>query len=87
MLVLPATLPPVTAYVRYPYYGRGVDKLPAVVTDPLSDALVRSLDEPELRRALAVATRCFISELEECNPRLCSCLSSLLQEFGTTQPS
>ena len=69
------------------YYGRGVDSLPAVVTDPLSDALVRSLDEPELRRALAVATRCFISELEECNPRLCSRLSPLLQEFSAPQNS
>src|SRR5438105_8712301 len=38
-------------------YGRGVDRLPAAVTDPLADTLVRSLDEPELRRALAVATR------------------------------
>ncbi len=66
------------------YYGRGVDNLPAVVTDPLSDALVRSLDEPELRRALAVATRCFINELEECDPGLCNRLSLLLQEFGVT---
>jgi predicted nucleotidyltransferase len=31
-------------------YGRGVDRLPAAVTDPLADALVRSLDESELRR-------------------------------------
>jgi hypothetical protein len=69
------------------YYGRGVDNLPAVVIDPLSNALVRSLDEPELRRALAVATRCFISELEVCNPRLCSRLSPLLQEFSATQTS
>ena len=68
-------------------YGRGVDNLPAVVTYPLADALVRSLDEPELRRALAVATRCFISELEECNPKLCSRLSPLLQEFSATQDS
>jgi len=67
------------------YYGRGVDNLPAVVTNPLSDALVRSLDEPELRRALTVATRCFISELEEYNPSLCSRLSPLLQEFSATQ--
>jgi hypothetical protein len=69
------------------YYGRGVDNLPAVVTGPLSDALVRSLDEPELRRALAVATRCFISELDECDPGLCSLLSPLLQEISITQAS
>ena len=68
-------------------YGRGVDNLPAVVTYPLADALVRSLDESELRRALAIATRCFINELEECNPRLCSRLSPLLQEFSAPQTS
>jgi hypothetical protein len=68
-------------------YGRGVDNIPADVTGPLSDALVRSLDEPELRRALAVATRCFIRELEECNPRLSSRLSPLLQKFSATHAS
>ncbi len=66
-------------------YGRGVDRLPAFVTAPLADALVRSLDEPELRRALAVATRCLIGELEECNPALCARLKPLLQEFGAPQ--
>ena len=45
-------------------HGRGIDRLPAAVTDPLTETLVRSLDEPELRRALAAATACFISELE-----------------------
>lgn len=66
-------------------YGRGVDRLPAAVTDPLADALVRSLDEPELRRALAVATTCLIGELEEWNPTLCARLKPLLQEFGASQ--
>jgi len=65
-----------------PFYGRGIDLLPGTVTGPLAAALVRSLDEPELRRALAVATRCLIGELEEWNPTLCSRLSPLLQEFG-----
>jgi len=63
-------------------YGRGVDRLPAAVTDPLADALVRSLAEPELRRVLAVATLCLIGELEEWDPRLCTRLKPLLQEFG-----
>ncbi len=66
-------------------YGRGVDRLPAAVTDPLADALVRSLDEPELRRALAVATTCLIGELEEWDPTLCARLKPLLQEFGAPQ--
>ena len=67
-------------------YGRGVDRLPASVTDPLVEALLRSLDEPELRRALAVATRCLIGELEEWDPVLCTRLSPLLQEFGALAP-
>jgi predicted nucleotidyltransferase len=66
-------------------YGRGVDRLPAAVTDPLADALVCSLDVPELRRALAVATRCLIGELEEWDPTLCARLKPLLQEFGSPQ--
>jgi predicted nucleotidyltransferase len=66
-------------------YGRGVDRLPAAVTDPLADALVRSLDESELRRALAVATMCLIGELEEWDSTLCTRLKPLLQEFGASQ--
>jgi hypothetical protein len=66
-------------------YGRGVDRLPATVTGPLADALVRSLDETELRRALAVATACLISELEAWDAALCARLRPLLQEFGAPQ--
>ncbi len=66
-------------------YARGIDRLPTAITDPLADALVRSLDEPELRRSLAVATTCLINELEQWNPTLCAHLSPLLQEFGAPQ--
>lgn len=66
-------------------YGRGVDRLPAAVTGPLADALVRSLDELELRRALEVTTACFISELEAWDPVLCARLKPTLQEFGASQ--
>jgi len=66
-------------------YGRGVDRLPVAVTNSLAAALVRSLDEPELRRALAVATRHLIGELEEWDPTLCARLKPLLQEFGAPQ--
>ena len=66
-------------------YARGVDRLPAVLTAPLSDALVRSLDESELRRSLAVATKCFVGELEKQNPNLCARLSPMLEEFGISQ--
>jgi hypothetical protein len=66
-------------------HGRGFDKLPAVVTDPFTETLVRSLDEPELRRALAAATKCLIKELEQCDAALCARLRPLLHEFGLSQ--
>ncbi|HLG65344.1 MAG TPA: hypothetical protein VKY19_25660 [Ktedonosporobacter sp.] len=67
------------------FHGRGVDLLPASITDPLAGALVRSLDESELRRALAAATRCLIAELEEWDHALCARLKPLLLEFGDLQ--
>ena len=67
------------------FYARGADRLPSTVTVPLAEALVRSLDEVELRRTLAVATTCFISELEASDPTLCARLKPLLQEFGAPQ--
>lgn len=63
-------------------YARGVDRLPAAVTDPFADTLIRSLDEPELRRALAATTECLINELEKEDTTLCTRLKPLLQEFG-----
>lgn len=66
-------------------YGRGVDRLPTAVTGPFAEALVRSLDEPELRRALAAATACLIGELETGHPLLCARLRPLLKEFGAPQ--
>jgi hypothetical protein len=68
-----------------PSHGRGVDRLPASVTGPLADALVRSLDGPELRRALAAATACFIMELEAWDAELCARLKPVLEEFGVQQ--
>jgi len=65
--------------------GRGADRLPSTVTDPLADTLVRSLGEPELRRALAAATRGLLGELEAWDPSLCARLSPLLHEFGAPQ--
>jgi hypothetical protein len=64
-------------------YAKGVDRLPADITNPLADALVRSLGEAELRRALAAATACFITELETWNAELCARLKPILLEFGT----
>ena len=65
--------------------GRGFDRLPSRVREPLAEALVRSLTEAELRRALAVATRCLIAELEAWDSPLCARLSPLLHEFGAPQ--
>lgn len=66
-------------------HRRGVDKLPAAITNPLVDTLVHSLDAPELRRALSAATMCLIAEIEQCDPLLCARLKPLLQEFGAPQ--
>jgi hypothetical protein len=38
-----------------------------------------------MRRALAVATRCLLGELEEWDASLCARLSPMLQEFGAPQ--
>jgi hypothetical protein len=63
-------------------YPVGVDRLPAAVTDPLAQALVRSLDASELRRALAAATTCLLTELEAWDAVLCARLKPVLQEIG-----
>lgn len=44
--------------------GRGIDRLPAALTAALSGALVRMVDVNELTRALAVATRALLTEIE-----------------------
>jgi hypothetical protein len=67
------------------YYGVGADRLPAPVTDPLPNALVRSLAVLELRRALAVATQCLIRELQERDGQLSAQLLPLLLEFGVPE--
>lgn len=66
-------------------YGRGVDKLPTTVTNPFINTLVRSLDEPELRRTLTAATICLLDEIEKWDTALCTRLKPLLMEFGATQ--
>jgi hypothetical protein len=61
------------------------DRLPTPVTAPLADALVRSLDVLELRRALAAATRCLIGELQERPGQLSARLVPLLVEYGAPE--
>jgi hypothetical protein len=63
-------------------YPVSVDRLPASVTDPLAQALVRSMDDSELRRALSVATTYLLAELEAWDTVLCARLKPVLHEFG-----
>jgi hypothetical protein len=46
-------------------YGRDFDELPAEVLEPINDALVRSLDPSELRRALGSAVAGLLRESAE----------------------
>ena len=48
------------------------------MTDQLEPALVRSLDEPELRRALAAAAAALTSEIERSDPQLATRLRPVL---------
>jgi hypothetical protein len=65
-------------------YARGLDRLPADVTGPLADALVRSLDAPELARALAVAVRALVVEIGAASPALLPSLEPILAEIVAT---
>jgi predicted nucleotidyltransferase len=63
-------------------FGKGADRLPADLTEPVEAALVRSLDEEELRRALAAATKAFAAELERTDAVLSGRLRPMLTEQG-----
>lgn len=74
------------AYLRLGFgkiAGRGIDQLPTSITEPLADTLVKSLEPPELRRALAAATECFCGELIAWGDGLGEKLSPILREFGS----
>ena len=65
-------------------YGRGMDRLPAAVTAPLQDGLVRSLAAEELARALAVVVRGLIGEMGATSPDLLARLEPVLTEVVET---
>jgi hypothetical protein len=46
-------------------YAKGADQLPAEITEPVREALVRALEVGELSRALDAATRALVRELKE----------------------
>jgi hypothetical protein len=62
-------------------YARGVDLLPQDVTAPLASALVRSVDERELRRALAAGATAYAEELGRTDEALARTLRPLLEEL------
>ena len=61
-------------------YARGIDRLPREVVAPYQEALVRSLDSGELRRALAMASELFMAEVNEVDPELAERLLSPLTD-------
>jgi hypothetical protein len=63
-------------------YAKGADALPPDLTDPLRAALVHSLDEPELRRALQAATTTFTTELARTDPTLATRLTRSLEDLA-----
>jgi hypothetical protein len=68
-------------------YGRGFERLPAGLLAPYSEALVRSVDRDELRRALAVTTELFLDEVRESEPDLAQRLQEPLREGATAELS
>jgi Nucleotidyltransferase domain len=64
-------------------FAKGADLLPTEIVEPLEQALVRSLDVPELRRALTAAARALAAELETYDPALADRLRPTLEELTT----
>jgi Nucleotidyltransferase domain len=68
-------------------YANGAHLLPPELTTPLEATLVRSLDEAELRRALAAAADALVGELERTEPKLAARLRPALVELGHPERS
>ena len=60
---------------------KDVDDLRPEILRPLEDALPRSLEPDELRRALSAATTAFLNELRSARPELADRLARPLDEF------
>ncbi len=65
-------------------HGRGLDGLPAAVTDPFSDALVRQIAFTELARALRHAIDCLLKEIQHAHPTLAAMLQEPLASLSTS---
>jgi hypothetical protein len=68
-------------------YAKGADLLPPELTAPLVPALVCSLEEAELRRALAAAAAALAAELERTDAVLAARLRPVLTELTGLQPA
>jgi hypothetical protein len=62
-------------------HAKGVDELSHGVTSRLEDALVRSLDDEELGRALAAAVDAYREELQRTDPDAASRIGPMLAEL------
>jgi hypothetical protein len=63
-------------------FAKGDDLLPHELTAALEASLARSLEEPELRRALAVVAAALTAELERTDPTLAARLGPVLAEHS-----
>jgi hypothetical protein len=71
------------ARLGYPTaYAKGAHLLPDDLTPPLETTLVRSLTEPELRRALAAAINAAADELAQSDPALATRLRPMLAQLA-----
>lgn len=61
--------------------GRGMDRLPRDVTAPLEDALVRTLDPGEIRRAFRAAVEGLLREIRHADRELAERLEQTLKEL------
>ncbi len=66
-------------------YAKGADLLSPELTAPLEETLVRSLDEDELRRALAAAAVALVAELERTDSALAARLRPTIEAFTNRQ--
>ena len=62
-------------------YARGTDRLPCGVTESYEQTLARSLNVDELLRALALATKELLLEVERVKPELAGALDETLREI------
>ncbi len=66
-------------------FAKGVHRLSREITAQLEEALVRSLEPDELRRALRIATNGFVRELHESRPGLATRLQVPLLDAVSTE--